>query len=102
MLIVEQNKTNRFILLFAIYIASSADYDYAVNVEMLAQNKGLSSRDLRKAYKYFCEEGFITPKDGGAEFYASITHKGIIALEEVFLDEYKPTYYFPAYREMMR
>jgi hypothetical protein len=102
MIIIEQNKTNRFTLLFAIYIASNADYDYAVNLEMLAQGKGLSGRDLRKAFKYFCEENFIMPKDGGGEFHACITHKGIKTLEEVFLNEYISTYYFPSYREMLR
>jgi hypothetical protein len=33
-------------------------------------------------------------------YWFTITHKGIRAIEEVFLDQYKHTYYFPSYREI--
>lgn len=100
MTIVKDNKSNRFVLLFALYIAANADYDHALNTETLAESRGLSGKDFKKSYKYLCEEEFIVPKDGGSAYHARLTHKGIKALEEVFLDEYEPTYYFPAYRDM--
>jgi acyl-coenzyme A thioesterase PaaI-like protein len=47
------------------------------------------------------EERFIEPREeGGTEFHAVLTHKGVKAVEEVFLDNQKQTYYFPAYKEM--
>jgi ssDNA-specific exonuclease RecJ len=102
MSITDDIKTERFYLLFALYIASEADYDHALNLNQLAENRGLKPNKFRKIWKYFMEENFITPKDGGLEYLASITHRGVKAVEEVFLDQYKQTYYFPSFREMMR
>ncbi|MGF1532452.1 MAG: hypothetical protein ACFCUI_02015 [Bernardetiaceae bacterium] len=101
--IVDENKRHRFTLLFSLYIASEADYDHAMNLEMLGQNRGLRGKDLKKSYNYLKEEGFITPKEMGPDlrYHASITHKGVKAVEEVFRNEYEPTYYFPPYREMI-
>ena len=95
-------KTQRFYLLFALYIASEADYDYAMNLESLAKNRGLSITQFKKIYRYFLEENFVEKRDGGGEYNTCITHNGIKAVEEVFLDQYRQTYYFPSFREMMR
>ncbi|MEM6297701.1 MAG: hypothetical protein AAF740_03330 [Bacteroidota bacterium] len=100
---MDDNKRNRFVLLFTLYIASEADYDHSMNLENLAGNRGLRGKDFKKTFGYLKEEGFVTAKDNGPDlkYHACITHKGVKALEEVFLDEYEPTYYFPPYREMI-
>ncbi|MEM1137929.1 MAG: hypothetical protein AAGI07_18990 [Bacteroidota bacterium] len=95
-------KTQRFYLLFALYIASEADYDYTMNLESLGKSRGISGPHFKKVYKYFLEENFIEKKDGGGEYQIGITHNGIKAIEEVFLDQYRHTYYFPSFRDMMR
>jgi hypothetical protein len=99
--IINDQKTNRFLILFSLYIASNADYEHAINLELLAQNRGLGNAALRKIFRYLVEERFIEPREeGGTEFHAVLTHKGVKAVEEVFLDNQKQTYYFPAYKEM--
>lgn len=94
------NKAKRFQLLFAIYIASDADYEYSLNVMQIGEQRGFSDRETQKIFKYLLEEKFIELRDGGGEYQAAITHKGVKAVEEVFIDQQKSTYYFPAYREI--
>lgn len=98
--IINDNKTDRFIVLFSLYIAANADPEYAINIEMLAQNRSIGRTEMKKIFKYLVEEKFIEPHDGGVEFLATITHKGLRVVEEVFLDNQKQTYYFPPYKEM--
>ncbi len=100
--ITNQIKTERFYVLFALYIASEADYEFGMNLAALAENRGIKPARFKKIYRYFIEEKFIEPRDGGSEFHAAITHNGIKATEEVFLDQHRQTYYFPSFREMMR
>lgn len=100
--IVHDNKTERFMVLFALYIASNADCFHAMNVERLGESRGVSGASFRKVFHYLAEEGFLERKDGGTDFLAVITHKGVKVVEEVFLDQYEQTYYFPPYRDMMR
>jgi predicted transcriptional regulator len=98
-----QNRTNRFNLLLAIYHATDASYEHTVNVQLLAAQVGLNGAQLRKAVAYLLEEGLLRAVDLGgqaSEQLASLTHKGAKAVEEVFIDQYQATYYFPAYREM--
>lgn len=98
--LIDIQKTNRFKLLLALYIASDADYDHAINMESLAEQRELDPPKFNRAFKYLHEERFIALEDGGNEYLASITHKGIKVVEEVFLDPSKQTYYFPPYRKM--
>lgn len=100
--IVNVNKAKRFSVLFSLYIASEADYEHALNLETLGENRGLSAREVRRIFQYLQEEGFIREKDGGGDFHASLTHKGIKSVEEVFLDLNRQTYYFPAYSIMRK
>lgn len=100
--IIHDLKTERFQVLFALYIATEADYEHAQNLKDLAESRGITGNRYRKVMTYLSEEGFIGRKDGGNEHMYTISHKGIKIVEEVFLDQYAPTYYFPPYREMMR
>jgi len=100
--IVNVNKAKRFSVLFSLYIATEADYDHALNVGIIGENRGLSAREVRRIFQYLHEEGFIKEKDGGSDFHASLTHKGVKSVEEVFLDLNRQTYYFPAYAIMRK
>lgn len=98
--LIDVHKTNRFKLLLALYIASDADYDHSINMKSLAEQRELDDPKFMRAFKYLQEERFITLEDGGNDYLASISHKGIKVVEEVFLDPAKQTYYFPPYRKM--
>ncbi|MGB0524934.1 MAG: hypothetical protein ACPGJS_18320 [Flammeovirgaceae bacterium] len=102
MKIIAQQKTNRFKLLLALYIACDADCDFSINMEQLAEQRQIPYKRFLKAFRYLVDENFIQRAEGGGEAQASITHKGIKVLEEVFLDSQKQTYYFPPYREMRK
>lgn len=93
--ITATHKAKRFNLLLALYIASEADYDFAINILQLAEQRGYTEKEAMRAFKYLMEERFVEPRDGGSEYLAAITHKGIKVIEEVFLDPQKQTYYFP-------
>jgi predicted transcriptional regulator len=96
-----QNRTNRFNLLLAVYNLTDASYEQAVNIQALAANVGLNGAQLRKVFAYLLEEGLLRANEtAGGDFFANLTHKGTKAVEEVFIDQYQATYYFPAYREM--
>ncbi|MEM1137928.1 MAG: hypothetical protein AAGI07_18985 [Bacteroidota bacterium] len=103
--IVHYKKTERFMLLYALYRKSNASTDYASNLRDLASEEGLGYKIFKSAFDHLCSEQLIRPKAQSDAreyfFYAGITEKGINAVEEVFRDENKDTKYFPPYREMM-
>ena len=98
--VVLNHKTNRFNLLLALYIAADADYDHAINMKLLADQREIEPQKFEKAFKYLLEENFIELRDGGNDYLSAISHKGVKVVEEVFLDPKKQTYYFPPYRDM--
>ena len=98
--LIDVHKTNRFRLLLALYIACDADYDHSINMQSIGEQREMETAKFNRAFRYLQEERFIALTDGGNEFLASITHKGIKVIEEVFLDPAKQTYYFPPYRTM--
>jgi predicted transcriptional regulator len=98
--IVHQNKTNRFTMLFSLYITVEGHYEYVKDLRRLAEHNAINQRDFKSCFSYLSEEGLIEVRDGDHEFFGCLTHKGIKAVEEVFLDVNKPTYYFPAYKDM--
>lgn len=102
MRIVFEKQSHRFYMLFELYKRSKANIDYADDIQALAYNHGMSFKSFFPAWKYLQIEGLIKIKPGSREsYYASITHKGIKAIEQVFWDEHKRTEYFPPYWEMM-
>lgn len=98
--LIDVHKTSRFKLLLALYIACDADYDHAINMQALGEQREMEDAKFNRAFKYLQEERFVQREDGGNDCLASITHKGIKVIEEVFLDPAKQTYYFPPYRKM--
>ncbi len=100
--IVNVNKAKRFSVLFSLYIAAEADYEHAMNLQVLGENRGLSEREVKRIFQYLREEGFIKERDGGSEYHAALTHKGVKSVEEVFLDFNRQTYYFPPYAMMRK
>jgi len=98
--LIHDNKTNRFVVLFSLYIAVGGHYDFVKNIKVLAEHNAISSRDFKSAFRYLSEENLIELSNGEEEYYGSITHKGLKAVEDVFIDTNQPTYYFPAYRDM--
>lgn len=102
--LIRQHKTNRFTLLLQLYVATNGFYDVVKDLRIIGEHNGISGNNFRSAFKYMTEEGLVElktgEKGGDDEYYVSLSHKGIKALEEVFLDVNEDTYYFPAYREM--
>lgn len=99
--VIYDNQVNRFTTLFALYISSGGSHEVAKNMKNLADYNGIVSREFRKVFSYLVEEELIKRHDGEEDsYYASLTHKGIKAVEEVFIDPLEKTYYFPPYAEM--
>ncbi len=98
--IIFEKQAQRFTVLFELYKQSDANIDYATDLQDLAFNEGVGMRSFSPAFKYLQMEELIRVRPGRSSYIASITHRGIKAIEEVFQNENEPTYYFPAYREM--
>lgn len=99
--VIFEKQSHRFFMLFELYKRSKANIDYAEDMQMLAFNQGQGMKSFYPAWKYLQVEQLIRVRPGRENYYASITHKGIKAIEEVFRDENRYTEYFPSYREMM-
>lgn len=100
--IVFERQWHRFQILFEIYKRSNADIDTAYDLRELSLNHGMKFLDFLPAWKYLQMEDLIRVRfrQSSNKYYACMTHQGLKAIEEVFFNENKPTYYFPAYREM--
>jgi predicted transcriptional regulator len=103
--LIKQRKSERFMLLYALYRKSAASSDYATNLRDLANNDGMSYKSFKAAFDYLAKEGLVkmrTNSDDPEFFYhGCITDEGINAIEEAFRDESMETAYFPSFREMM-
>ena len=103
--LVQHKKTERFILLYALYRKANGNADFTYNLRDLASEEGLGYRSFKSAFDYLAQEEFLrlrTSSDSADYFFhASITEWGIRAVEKVFDNETQPTEYFPPYREMM-
>ncbi|TAF67432.1 MAG: hypothetical protein EAZ55_03715 [Cytophagales bacterium] len=92
-----------------LYKRSDANVDFATDLQSLAINEGIGLRSFMTAWKYLHMEELIKIRpmssygsfQGNPHYYASITHKGIKAIEDVYNNDQEPTYYFPPYREMI-
>lgn len=99
--IINQNKTNRFTLMFSLYITVNGHYNFTKDLRMLADHNGVNARDFKSAFTYLIEEALIESRESeNNEYFACLTHKGIKAVENVFIDVTQSTQYFPAYKEM--
>lgn len=98
--LIFEKQAQRFFILFELYKQSDANIDYATDLQSIAYNEGIGFRSFMPAFKYLQMEELVRVRPGGSSYIASITHKGIKAIEEVFRNENEHTYYFPAYREM--
>ncbi len=102
--IINLKKTERFLLLYALYKKSNASTDYSSNLLEMGMQEGLGYKTFKSAFDYLSAEQLIRLRSQSDNreyfYYASITEKGIKAIEEVFDDETRSTSYFPAYREM--
>lgn len=100
--VINDNKTMRFTLLFSLYITVNGRYEMTRDISMLADHNGIGNRDFKSIFRYLAEEELIESRKGDNEYYAGLTHKGLKAVEEVFHDTHKKTYYFPSYSEMQK
>jgi len=105
---IRERRIHRFQLLIELYRQTNADLDRVINLQEIASKQGMSPRNFKPAWQYLMMEELIQlrPYQDSSNpsydmsYWFTITHKGIRAVEEAFLDEYKNTYYFPSYREM--
>jgi hypothetical protein len=106
--LIFDKQNERFILLFALYKKSNAQTEMSFNIRDLASQHGMGYHSFRSAYDYLIAEELIQPKyyTGNSDtqdgyFHASITIKGINAIEEVFKNMHKESTYFPPYHKMV-
>lgn len=106
---INENQMYRFQILWELYKQTNADIDQAYDLRELSNQIGIGNRSFQAAYKYLYMQDLISMRpasegNGGnmsSNYMASITHRGIKAVEEAFRFANKATEYFPAYREMM-
>lgn len=104
---INENQTYRFQILFELYRQGNADIDQARDLRELASNLGLNSKSFNAAFKYLYMQDLISMKpssmnnEGQSSYFATITHRGIKAVEDALRQANQATNYFPAYREMM-
>jgi len=106
--LIFDKQSERFNLLFALYKRANANSEMSFNMRDLASQNGLGYHSFRSAYEYLVAEELIQPRhySGGNEgqdtyFYASMTTKGMNAVEESFKNTHQDSAYFPAYHRMM-
>lgn len=106
---VQEYQIYRFQILMELYRVSHSDMDYVANIQELASNVGINNQAFQAAYKFLymhemirMQPGMSNSNGGQQQYRASITHRGLKVVEEVFRHQNKPTEYFPPYREMMR
>lgn len=106
---VQEYQIYRFQLLMEMYQTSHSDIDYVSNIQELASNVGMNNKAFQAAHKFLYMHELIRMQpsmaNGGGsnhQYRASITHRGLKAVEEAFKFPNKPTEFFPPYREMMR
>ncbi len=107
--IINENQTYRFMILLELYKQSNADIDYAYDLREMANQIGIGNRSFQSAYKYLYMQDLISMRPtsdsngggNGSSYLATITHKGIKAVEETCRRANQATEFFPAYREMM-
>ena len=107
--LIFDKQTERFNLLFALYKNANSQTELSFNMRDLASQNGLGYQAFRSAYDYLIAEDLVQPRynTGGADtqdsyFYASITVKGINAIEETFSNANRQSNYFPPYHQMVR
>jgi predicted ArsR family transcriptional regulator len=102
---INEFQSYRFQILAEMYKRSNADIDFVLDVQKIAEQLGIHNRNFQSVFKYLYMEEFIQVRamnqQGGESYQASIKHKGIRAVEEVFQNPNRATDYFPSYREMM-
>lgn len=103
---IQENQIYRFQILLELYQQSKADIDFVCDLQILSSHKGIGLKSFQSAYKYLYMQDLIhihpsQTQNDAHNYFVSITHKGIKALEDVFRDITKSTEYFASYREMM-
>lgn len=103
---IQENQMYRFQILLELYQQSRADIDFVCDLQIISSHKGIGVKSFQSAYKYLYMQDLVNIHPSQTQndvnnYFVSITHKGVKALEEVFRDITKPTEYFPPYREMM-
>lgn len=103
--LIHHKKTERFILLYALYRKSEGNMGHPHNLRDVASEEGLGYRSFRSAFDFLCRERLIHLRAASESqdhfYFASLTEHGLKAVESVFDDESQKSDYFPPYREMM-
>lgn len=103
--LIQHRKTERFLLLYALYRKSNGTTQQSFNLREMAFSEGIGLRAFKACFDFLSQEQLIRPQMSGEQpfdFYrASISDAGLMVIEEVFRDEMQETPYFPSYREMM-
>lgn len=103
--IILTRKLDRFSLLYALYRKSNGMSGRVFNLRELASFEEVGVRAFRSAFDFLASEKLIAPQFSAENphenYYASLTDKGIFAVENVFQDESSETTYFPSYQQMM-
>ena len=106
--LIFDKQVERFHLLFSLYKRSNAQTELAFNLRDLANQRGMGYHAFRSAYDFLVAEDLMQPRHYTSAtdmqegyFFASITIKGINAIERVFRNTHQDSQYFPPYSQMV-
>lgn len=102
--LIQHRKTERFLLLYALYRKSSGTSHQSFNLREVAYSEGIGLKAFKACFDFLSQEQLIKPQmnsDSHDFYHAKLSEAGIMVVEEVFRDEMQETPYFPSYREMM-
>lgn len=89
---IDEKRKKRFQFLKALYDQTDGDQLESINYLTLGEGIGFTSDDANKVSDYLDAEGLIKYVAGG---FVSITHKGVIEIENAIAQPESQTKYFP-------
>ena len=96
--LIRQKRRNRFIILKELYEDTNGQTNRWGDVQKLSSKVGIIDNDFDEALDFLKNEKLITPYGAGHTYH--LTHRGKIAIEQVYVAISEGTEYFPSLNEM--
>lgn len=98
--IMQENQQTRLLVLRRLFEISLGRHSL-VSIQIFCNDTGMDYHDVIEAARYLAEEGLLTIRDEVPHAvtpppYLSLTHKGIVEVEQSITNPTKPTEHFPA------
>jgi hypothetical protein len=95
---IEQKKVQRFQFLSLVYDRTDGDSDILITMQEIGEALGWSGAILDRTFRYLADEWLIKLETRTS---MSITHEGVLQIEQARSQSEEPTQYFPAIINIM-